>query len=89
MNKKLIEECKGHLRDNTTSKQQYQTDIRKLITALKEAEKLKDLTENHISELANIGSKHLYLGAMDEGRLSHGGVLEIIKRYEEICNTER
>ena len=32
--KELIEECKSHLRDNTTHKQQYQTDIRKLITAL-------------------------------------------------------
>ena len=35
--KQLIEECKRHLRDNTTHKQQYQTDIRKLITALKQA----------------------------------------------------
>lgn len=42
------------------------------------------LTENDISELAQIGSQHLYLGEMDEGRLSYGGVLEIIKRYEEI-----
>ena len=42
------------------------------------------LTENDISELAQIGSQHLYLGEMDEVRLSYGGVLEIIKRYEEI-----
>jgi hypothetical protein len=35
--KELIEECKRHLRDNTTHKQQYQTDIRKLITALEKA----------------------------------------------------
>ena len=33
----LIEECKSHLRDNTTHEQQYKTDIRKLITALERA----------------------------------------------------
>ncbi len=42
------------------------------------------MTENQIEELANIGSQHLYVGATDEGRLSHGGVLEIIKRYNAI-----
>ncbi|MFZ1297385.1 MAG: hypothetical protein WAT16_05015 [Saprospiraceae bacterium] len=47
------------------------------------------LTENQIAELANIGSQHLYLGAMDEGRLSYGGVLEILKRYEELRKTDR
>ena len=45
------------------------------------------LTENQIAELANIGSQHLYLGAMDEGILSYGGVLEILKRYEELRKT--
>lgn len=47
------------------------------------------LTENQIAELANIGSNHLYLGAMDEGRLSYGGVLEILKRYEELRKSDR
>ena len=47
------------------------------------------LTENQIAELANIGSQHLYLGVMDEGRLSYGGVLEILKRYEELRKTDR
>lgn len=42
------------------------------------------LTENQIAELANIGSQHLYLNLMDEGRLSYLGVLEIIKKYEEL-----
>jgi hypothetical protein len=53
-----------------------------------QAERIFNLTENQIAELANIGSKHLYLGAMDEGRLSYGGVLEILKRYEELCKIE-
>ena len=35
--KELIEECKRHLKDNKTHQQQYQTDIRKLITALERA----------------------------------------------------
>jgi hypothetical protein len=35
--KELIEECKSHLRDNSTHEQQYKTDIRKLITALERA----------------------------------------------------
>jgi hypothetical protein len=47
------------------------------------------LTENQIAELANIGSQHLYLGVMDEGRLSYGGVLEILKKYEEFRKTDR
>ena len=41
------------------------------------------LTENEIVELAQIGSQHLYLGAMEEGRISYGGIIEILKRYEE------
>lgn len=41
------------------------------------------LTENQIAILAQIGSQYLYLGHMDEGRLSYGGVLEILKKYEE------
>jgi hypothetical protein len=45
------------------------------------------LTENEIAELANVGSQYLYLGAMDEGRLSYEGVLKILKRYEELRNT--
>jgi hypothetical protein len=53
-----------------------------------QAERIFDLTENQIAELANIGSKHLYLGSMDEGRLSYGGVLEILKRYEELRKIE-
>ena len=47
------------------------------------------LTENEISELANIGSQHLYTGANDETRLSHGGVVAILERYEELCKIER
>ena len=47
------------------------------------------LTENQIAELAQIGSQHLYLGAMDEGRISYGGIMEILKRYEEIRKTDR
>lgn len=35
--KELIDECKSHLRDDTTHEQQYKTDIRKLITALERA----------------------------------------------------
>lgn len=41
------------------------------------------LDENQIAELAQIGSRHLYLGVMDEGRISYGGIIEILKRYEE------
>jgi len=47
------------------------------------------LTENQVAELANIGSNHLYLVSMDECRLSYGGVLEILKRYDEIRKTVR
>ena len=47
------------------------------------------LTENQIAELAQIGSQHLYLGAMDEGRISYGGIMEILKRYEELRETDR
>lgn len=46
------------------------------------------LTENQIAELAQIGSQYLYLGEMEEGRLSYGGVLEILKRYEELRKTD-
>lgn len=46
------------------------------------------LTENQIAELAQIGSQYLYLGAMENGRLSYGGVLEILKRYEELRKTD-
>lgn len=47
------------------------------------------LTENQIAELAQIGSQHLYLGAMEEGRISYGGIIEILKRYEELRKTDR
>ena len=47
------------------------------------------LTENQIAELAQIGSQHLYLGAMDEGRISYGGIMAILKRYEELRKTDR
>ena len=47
------------------------------------------LTENQIAELAQIGSQYLYLGAMDEGRISYGGIIEILKRYEELRKTDR
>lgn len=47
------------------------------------------LTENQIAELAQIGSQHLYLGAMEEGKISYGGVIEILKRYEELRKTDR
>lgn len=49
------------------------------------------LTENQIAELAQIGSQYLYLGylgAMENSRLSYGGVLEILKRYEELRKTD-
>ena len=47
------------------------------------------LTENQIAELAQIGSKYLYLGVMEEGRISYGGIMEILKRYEELRKTDR
>ena len=47
------------------------------------------LTENQIAELAQIGSQHLYLDAMEEGRISYGGIMEILKRYEELRKTDR
>ena len=47
------------------------------------------LTENQMAELAQIGSQHLYLGAMDEGRISYCGIMEILKRYEELRKTDR
>lgn len=47
------------------------------------------LTENQIAELAQIGSQHLYLGVMEEGRISYGGIIEILKRYEELRKTDR
>ena len=47
------------------------------------------LTENQIAELAQIGSQYLYLGVMDEGRISYGGIIEILKRYEELRKTDR
>jgi len=43
-----------------------------------------NLTENQIGELSDIGRQYIYLDENDEGRLSHGGVVEIIKRYEEL-----
>ena len=42
------------------------------------------LTENQIAELAQIGSKYLYLDAMEEGRISYAGIFEIIRAYEKI-----
>ena len=47
------------------------------------------LTENQIAELAQIGSQHLYLGEMEEGRISYGGIMAILKRYEELRKTDR
>ena len=47
------------------------------------------LTENQIAELAQIGSKYLYLGEMEEGRISYGGIMEILKRYEELRKNDR
>lgn len=47
------------------------------------------LTENQIAELAQISSQYLYLGAMEEGRISYGGIIEILKRYEELRKTDR
>jgi hypothetical protein len=43
-----------------------------------------NLTQNQIGELSDIGRQYIYLDENDEGRLSHGGVVEIIKRYEEL-----
>ena len=47
------------------------------------------LTENEIAELTYIGIQHLYVGANDQNYLSHGGVMAILERYEEICKSER
>lgn len=47
------------------------------------------LTENQIAELAQIGSQHLYLDEMDECRISYGGIMEILKRYEELRKADR
>lgn len=47
------------------------------------------LTENQIAELAQIGSQHLYLYEGEEGRISYGGIMEILKRYEELRKTDR
>jgi hypothetical protein len=47
------------------------------------------LTENEILKLANIGSQYIYTGANDVNYLSHGGVLAILKRYEELRKIER
>ena len=41
-----------------------------------------ELTEPQITSLANIGNKYLYLDSMDEGAISYGGIMEIIKNYE-------
>lgn len=46
------------------------------------------LTENQIAELAEIGNRYLYLGVMEEGRISYAGVFEIIKKYEEFRKFE-
>ena len=40
------------------------------------------LTESQIIELANIGSTYVYEGVM-EGRISAGGIFEVIRKYEE------
>jgi hypothetical protein len=53
-----------------------------LLEALKAAANSKELTEKEITELAEIGSQYIYLDIMDNGRISYGGVFEIIKRYE-------
>ena len=47
------------------------------------------LTENQIAELAQVGCRYLYVGAMDECRISYGGIMEILKRYEEFRKTDR
>lgn len=42
------------------------------------------LTENQIAELAQIGSQHLYAATdNDDPKISYGGILEIIQKYEE------
>lgn len=47
------------------------------------------LTENQIAELAQIGSQYVYLDAMEKGRISGVGIMEIIKRYENLRKTDR
>ena len=42
-----------------------------------------NLSESQLAELASIGCRHTYV-LEDEMRMSHNGVLEIVKRYEEI-----
>lgn len=47
------------------------------------------LTEIQIAELTQIGSQHLYFGVMDEGRITYGGIMEILERYEEFRKADR
>jgi hypothetical protein len=67
----------------------FARELNELIEREVELRESVHLTENQIAELANIGSQHLYLGAMDERRLSYGGVLEILKKYKELKVQER
>ena len=61
---------------------QLQSANAELLEALKAAANSKELTEKEITELAGIGSQHIYLDVQVDCILSEGGVLEIIKRYE-------
>jgi predicted XRE-type DNA-binding protein len=79
--------------DPYKAKKAFAKELEQLIEQeVKVQKKLSDtsfeLTESQISELASIGSENIYLGAMDEGRLSYGGVYEIIKKYEEFKSSK-
>ena len=46
------------------------------------------ITAKELVELADIGTRYIYIDADEEARLSSGGVLEILRRYEELRNPE-
>ena len=45
---------------------------------------ISELSERQIAELAEEGSKHIYLTFDDQPRLSEGGVCEIFNLYNEM-----
>ena len=79
-------EVKKKLDDTQKELIELQNENKQLKDRVKELENnTTELSENQIAELAQIGSKYLYLGALEEGRISYGGIIEILKRYNEMC----
>lgn len=71
---------------NVTGFTPLESDMQEILWAVERDQPKQSavsLDEANIAELAQIGSQHLYLGDMDEGKISYGGILEIIKRYEQ------